>query len=124
MRKVGFQYYNNNPYGDKENDCIIRAIARGTGLDYFDIEDKLFYVGKLLNCNRRYLTCYSFLLDKVFEFEPIECYGLTLEEFALRHPDGLYLVRSNGHISVLEDCVVYDLWDCRSMVLTNAWRIK
>ena len=120
---VDFEYENLNPYGEKENDCIIRAIANATGLPYFDVEDKLFYVGKLLECDRRYLCCYSFLIDNVFGFEPVECYGLTLYEFADLHPKGVYLVRSNGHISVLDNYCVKDIWDCRDMVLTNAWRI-
>lgn len=120
---ANFQYENLNPYGEKENDCVIRALANATGEPYFEIEDKLFYVGKLLNCDRRYLCCYSFLIDKVFGFEPIKCKGLTLNEFADFYPYGEYLVRSNGHISVLKDFCVYDIWDCREMILTNAWRI-
>lgn len=120
---VGFKYENLNPYGEKENDCIIRAIANATGLPYFDIERKLFYVGELLECDRRYLCCYSFLIDKVFEFEPVECYGMTLSEFADLHPYGEYLVRSDGHISVLKDYVIHDIFNCRDMILTNAWRI-
>lgn len=120
---VGFKYENLNPYGEKENDCIIRAIANATGLDYYDVEKKLFYVGELLECDRRYLCCYSFLIDKVFEFKPVKCYGMTLAEFADLHPNGTYLVRGNGHISVLDNYVIKDIWNCKDMVLTNAWRI-
>ena len=121
---VGFRYYNNNPYGDKETDCVNRAIANVSGCTYQQIQDKLFYVGKLLECEYKCLCCYSFLVQDVLGYEPIKCRGLTLAEFAEEHPCGLYLVRSEGHISVLDNYVVEDIFDCRDMILTNAWRIE
>ena len=119
-----FVYENLNPYGERENDCVIRAIAKVTGLPYADIEDKLFYVGKIFECDSKCLGCYSFLIDKVFDFQRVPCAGLTLNEFADLHPRGLYLVRSDGHISVLKDNAVHDIWDCRDMILTHAWKIS
>jgi hypothetical protein len=121
---VGYKFTNYNPYGDtEENDCVNRAIANVSGLGYNEIKDKLFYVGKLLDCESKCVCCYGFLLNNVFGYEPIKCRGLTLYEFAEEHPYGLYLCRSEGHISVLDNYVVEDIFDCRDMILTNAWRI-
>lgn len=105
-------------------DCVTRAISYASGYSYNKIQEKLYYVGKLLECDPLCVDCYDFLLTEYFGYQPIQCDGLSLIEFAEQHKDGLYLVRSNGHISILDDYCVVDSWDCRrDMVLTNAWRI-
>lgn len=121
---VHFRYWNEQPDGLIQNDCVARAIAYASGLDYNKVAEKLYLTGELLECDALCVDCYSFLLDNYFEFTPIKCDGESLYEFAEKHPTGLYLVRSNGHISVLDNYCVVDIWDCRDMLLTNAWRIK
>jgi len=121
---VGFRYWNANPDGIIENDCVCRAICYASGLSYETIEEKLYYIGRLLECDPLCVDCYAFLLTDYFGFEPIICNGEPLYEFAEYHPNGMYLVRSDGHISVLDNYAVVDHWDCRDMKLTNAWRIK
>lgn len=120
---VDFRYWNAQPDGIVQNDCVCRAISYASGLDYYKIEEKLYHIGKLLECDPLCVDCYDILLTDYFGYEPIDCEGLTLYEFAEQHPFGLYLVRSDGHISVLDDYCIIDIWDCRDMVLTNAWRI-
>lgn len=118
-----FVYWNENPQNDIKGDCVCRAITFASGLPYEKIQEKLYFTGKLLECDPLCVTCYDFLLTKYFKYTPIFCENEPLEDFASKHPIGLYLVRSRGHISVLEDNKVYDTWDCRDMVLTKAWRI-
>jgi hypothetical protein len=48
---------------------------------------------------------------------------MTVEEFADNNPYGTYLVRMNGHISTVIDNCIYDIFDCRKAILTNAWKI-
>lgn len=120
---VGFEFYNMNPEGDFTGDCVTRAISYASGYPYYKIQDKLYYVGRLLECDELCVDCYDFLLTKYFGYEPIQCDDVSLFEFAEHHKDGLYLVRSNGHISVLDNYCVIDTWDCRDMILTNAWKI-
>lgn len=104
----------------------LRAIlnqARNSGMSYDKVQEKLYYCGKLLECDPLCVSCYDFLLTKYLEFTPLNPKGMTLYEFGDTHPKGLYLVRSNGHISALFDNCVYDTWDCRSMKLTNCWKV-
>lgn len=119
-----YKYLDLTPSGASINDCVTRAIEYATGLPYDVIVDKLYLTSELLDCERLCVSCYEFLLTNVFGFIPIVCNGLTLNEFADIHPRGLYLVRSNGHISVLDNFVVRDEFDCRNMVLTNAWKVE
>lgn len=119
-----FRYYNRN--GDPtlhRNDCVTRAISLASGMSYEDTRRKLYHTAKLLDCNRICMSCYKFLIEDVLCAKPLDCDGLTVEEFADIHPKGIYLVRMNGHISTIIDNTIYDIFDCRDYQLTNAWRV-
>lgn len=119
-----FVYFNQNPDGERESDCVTRAISFCTNIPYNEIRKKLFHISKLYSCPRLTLCCYRHLLDDVFKFERIPCDGLTVEEFADKHRYGSYLVRMGGHISCIIDNKIYDIWDCRREWLTDAWRVN
>jgi len=118
-----YKYLNLNPLGEEEEDCVTRAISLATGLSYAEIQDKLYYISKLFDCETLCVCCYQHLLDNVFQFDKVYCKNMTVEEFANLHPVGIYLIRMNGHLSCLIDNIVYDLWDCRDKVLTDVWRV-
>lgn len=70
------------------------------------------------------MTCYSFMIQEVIGGVPKNCDGMTVEEFADRNPVGTFLVRMPEHISTIIDGCVYDIFDCRNKMLTNAWEIR
>lgn len=119
-----FVYLNVNPDGNKESDCVTRAISLSTGVDYADIRKKLYHTAKLLDCEKLCNCCYSFLIERVFNCRPVNCDGMTVNDFANIHPLGVYLVRMQGHISTIWNGDVVDIWDCRDCELTNAWQVK
>lgn len=120
-----FVYYNHTPNGDEHiNDCVTRAISLASGLPYSEIRKKLFHTSRLLDCESLAVGCYSHLLDRVFEYPRIECAGLTVNEFADKHPRGIYLVRMPQHITTIIDGCVYDIFDCRDKFITNAWEVE
>ena len=119
-----FSYYNINPQGERVSDCVTRAIALASGLDYHEVKEKLYYTAKLLNCDKLCVCCYRHLLDEVLKYKRINCDGYSLGEFADKHPYGVYLVRMSGHISCLIDGTVYDIWDCRDEWLTDVWKVE
>lgn len=118
-----FQYYNVNPLSLEEEDCVTRAISLASGYSYAEIQDKLYYVSELLECERLCVCCYQHLLSDVFKYDKIPCRGLTVAEFAEQHPDGIYLVRMQGHLSTLINGTVWDIWDCSNEILTDVWRV-
>ncbi len=118
-----FRYLNLNPLSLTEEDCVTRAIALASGYGYAEIQDKLYYMSKLLECDRLCVCCYQHLLTDVFKYPKIECRGLTVREFAEEYPEGTYLIRMNGHLSVLSNGLIYDIWDCSDEVLTDAWYV-
>ena len=116
-----FYYINVNPDFVDIGDCVIRAITLASGLDYEKVEEKLYYTAQLLECPERCVCCYSFLLDNVFGYISVECYGESVAEFAEEHNKGIYLVRMDGHITAIIDGNILDTWDCSNEVATHAW---
>lgn len=118
-----YRYYNVSPNQVKRNDCVTRAICLASGLPYSIVRQKLYHTSKLLDCERVCMSCYQFLIHDVLGGIPVDCEGYTVNEFADKHPIGVYLVRMEAHISTIIDGVIYDIFDCRSHELTNAWRM-
>lgn len=119
-----FRYLNVNPDGNKESDCVTRAISLATGEHYTDIRKKLFHTARLLGCEKLCHTCYSFFIEQVLKCRPVNCDGMTVADFADINPCGVFLVRMQGHISTIVNGEINDIWDCRDEWLTNAWQVK
>lgn len=118
-----FEYLNINPDGEEIGDCVTRAISLATGINYFDVAEDLILSADMLGCDALYLCCYTHLLDDIYNLPQVECEGYTVGEFANLHPEGTFIVRMGGHLSVIIDNCVYDIWDCRDELLTNVWRV-
>lgn len=118
-----FVHYNQNDDKIKRNDCVTRAISLASSLDYSIIRKKLRYTARLLDCCKLCVSCYEFLIREVLGGVPKNCEGMTINEFAELHPYGTYLLRMDGHISTLIDYTVYDIFDCRNHIITNAWKM-
>jgi hypothetical protein len=119
-----FIYYNINPMGKKENDCVTRAISFATQTPYEEVRKKLYHSAKLLNCEKLCSSCYSFAIEKVFGARAVNCDYMTVYDFAEKHPKGTYLVRMTGHLSVIKDGNLYDIFNCFNEYLSNAWEIR
>jgi hypothetical protein len=121
---ANFRYYNISPDGEHKNDCVTRAISLASGMPYAETRKKLRSVATLFDCERICMSCYKHLIENVLYCKPLDCDGMTVEEFADMHPYGIYLVRMNQHISCIIDNDIYDIFDCREHLLTNAWQVK
>jgi hypothetical protein len=121
-----FRYYNRNDDPTiHRNDCVTRAISLASGLPYAEIRRKLRNTASLLDCESSLCpTCYSFLIQEVLGGVPKDCHQMTVEEFADLHPNGVYLVRMDGHLSAIVENCVFDTFDCRGHLLTNAWEVR
>ena len=120
-----FNYININPNLEDIGDCVVRAIALANpNLDYEQVEEKLFYTAQLLDCPERCVCCYSFLLDAVFGYQQVDCYGLSVYEFCQEYPSGVFLVRMDGHLTCVIDGEIWDTWNCGDEIVTNAWSVS
>lgn len=119
-----FRYYNQDEDNAHRNNCVTRAISLASGMSMGQTRRKLRCVATLFDCEKLCMSCYKHLIENVLYYKPLNCDGMTVEEFADMHPIGIYLVRMNGHISLIIDNCIYDIFDCREHLLTNAWEVK
>lgn len=118
-----FKYYNNNPKGIHTEDCVTRAITLASGLPYRKIRHKLELIADLYECEELCMCCYKMYIEQILRGIPVMADDMTIGEFADKYPRGIYLVRVDGHLSCVIDNVCYDIFDCRDMKITDAWRI-
>lgn len=118
---MAFKYVNVNPSGAKTDDCVTRAISLASGLDYYEVQEKLVLTSKLFGCDRLTRSCYQNLLEYVLGYTPVYCRGMTVDEFCYEYPYGTYLIRMKGHITCVINGVINDIWDCGDLKCDKAW---
>lgn len=113
---MGFIRYNNHPYQDDIDDCVIRALAT-----FFDTTwDKAYlmlisqgYKMKLFPNNRN--DVWGTLLHEMgcdFAYINFTCPNcVTVEKFADAHPHGRYILGTTTHAIAVIDGNYYDTWD-------------
>lgn len=121
---MSFKYTNLNPLSLREEDCVTRAISLASGYSYAEIQDKLYYISELLECEKLCVCCYQHLLDDVFGYERIPCKNLTVGEVASMYNDCILLIRIEGHLTCVVYGVVRDLWDCSDSYADIVWLIE
>lgn len=120
-----FRYYNRDEDGVHRNNCVTKAISLASGMSMGQTRKKLRCVATLFDCYPAIcMSCYKHLIENVLYYKPLNCDGMTVEEFADLHPYGTYLVRMEQHISIIIDNCIYDIFDCRDHTLTNAWEVR
>lgn len=118
-----FRYLNVNPDQTSRNDCVTRAISKASDIPYAVIRKKLYHTARLLDCEKLCMTCYAHLIQSVLGGVPRNCEGMTVGEFADLHPKGTYLIRISGHLTMIQDNTIYDIWDCRNRMCDVAWEM-
>lgn len=121
---TNFEYTNVNPLSLTEEDCVTRAISLATGYSYAEIQNKLYYISELLNCDKLCVCCYKYLLDDVFRYDRLPCRNLTVGEVAEMYSDCILLVRIEGHLTCVVYGTVHDLWDCSDSYADIVWLVE
>lgn len=111
-----YRHYNPNPIKANASDCVIRMLTLVTGQPwaqcYLDVVEKGLAVGDMPSSNATWIPL---LLDMGFKRYslpdtcPIDCY--TIEDFAIEHPQGEYVVGTGTHVVCIKDGFVWDSWD-------------
>lgn len=118
---VDYRFYNANPLGRIESDCVCRAISRATRIPYRIVERKLWLIAQLFDCDMLCMCCYHHLLENVFGFVPKKANGKTVKELAEDFKNDILIIRIEGHLTMSEYGTVYDIWDCRDEVADTFW---
>lgn len=101
---------NVNPYNKNMDDCLIRAITKGTGKDYYDVMDGLIAVADEHNWDIDEARTGAVYL-KSLGWEPFEpSRRVTVNQFSkLVNDPRIVFVR--GHATYTEGGNIYDTWN-------------
>ena len=124
---MSYSYYNPNPAGRRVGDCAIRAVAKALDTDwktaYALVVSNGYCMGDLPSSDAVWGAT---LRQNGFEKRVLpntcpDCY--TAGQFALDHPDGVYVLAFGGHVATLVNGVLYDSWDSSNEIpIYYFWR--
>lgn len=117
-----YKFYNANVHGNFVNDCVIRAISVAeckTWDETFDELSDLAQEDGILLDDVDFVENY---LDK--RYKRVPHYAKTVGEFAEEFPIGTYLITMPGHITVVINGILYDIFDCRNTFMWTAWKVN
>lgn len=121
---VDYKFYNANPLKNIEQDCVCRAISKATKIPYKNIEYKLHLIGELFECEKLCVCCYHHLLEKVFGFKQKFANNKSVGKLAKDYKNNILIIRIDGHLTMAEYGIVYDIWDCTNEKADVFWIVS
>lgn len=122
-----WRYYNPNPVrSDGVGDCAVRAISKALGLSWEEAFSRLAMSAYLMGDMPSSDAVWGAVLRKEGFVRKVvpnacpDCY--TVGDFAADHPEGVYVVKSSGHVAVVEDGTLYDSFDSSGAVPMYYWK--
>ena len=126
MSDMVFQKKNTNPRGQKQPDCVIRAIAEATKQDWYKVYDSLCEVGRFhastptsKEVYQGYLYLQGWTKQRMPRFPDNTRY--TVREFADAYPRGTFIISIANHLTCVVDSTLIDAWDCSHKSVGNYW---
>lgn len=123
MTERNYMYYNSNPWGLNEDDCVTRAMSAALGIKYTAVGNLLTLISERNGCDRLCVCCYHKLLEDIFGMKPHYCYGDKVGEVAEDNPGCKLLIRIDGHLTCSMYGVVIDTWDCTDEIVDCYWTV-
>ena len=124
-------YLNLHPKGKLVGDCVKRAIAGATGMDYMEVARQLNRAKKITHCDvfneRRNIRYYLLEVLHTTELKFPAVKGTSRmngKRFSQMFPDGRYILNMAGHLSCCVNGTIYDTWDCSDKCVYSAYRIN
>ena len=125
--KGRFRFYNENPKSlVSAGDCVVRAIAKATGISWDEVYQNLCLIGLRVKDMPSSKRVYRQYLNNISKMEKQPWNGnrkYTLTEFAEEFNRGAYVVSIANHLTVVIDGFIYDTWDCSQYTVGNYWKI-
>lgn len=118
-----FVYYNNNPFGHTEPDCVTRAMSLALNKDYRYIRRELYRNAKKNGCDRLTKICYRQILEDKFGLQQRYGQDQTVGHIADLYPYHNVIMRVTGHLTCSSKGTIYDLFDCRDEIVDEYWVI-
>ena len=135
MKKNKFTYkeYNANFKNKKTTDCVVRAISVALNKSWEDtfkeLSEYTLKTGYMWNDNgacgfKKFLKLKGYEKQKMPRREDNTRY--TVKEFIeeLANKNSTYIISVAGHLTVVKDLTLIDIWDCSYKSVGNYWIVK
>lgn len=120
--------YNENPAGRRVGDCAVRAVSVALGVDWERafalLAINAFQMGDMPSSDSVWgsvLRQHGFYRTAIPDTCP-DCY--TAMDFAVEHPEGVYVLGFGGHVATVKDGKIYDAWDSSKEIPQYVWYRK
>ena len=115
---MAYQYFQPNPKGNAVGDCVIRALCKAFGNDWYTMYTEVVIQGYAL-CDMPSSNAVwgQLLKDKGYTryIIPSSCPGCyTICDFSEEHSEGTYIVCTGTHTVTIRDGCIFDSWDSSS----------
>ena len=122
---TNFRYLNVNPDKSIEQDCVIRAIKRASGIPYNAVSKLLKATAQEHGCDELCVCCYHHLLEDTLEYRVIFPKGYkTVEKIAKEYSNNIVIVRIDGHLTTCRYGICEDIWDSTQEKVDCFWIVQ
>ena len=116
--------YNPNPVGRTVGDCAIRAITVALNVDWETAYDIVAEAGFNMGDMPSSDSVWGAVL-RANGFYKKACPDCdTVNEFAKKHPKGIYVLAFGGHVATIKNGILYDSWDSSNETPIYYWYKK
>lgn len=117
-----YEFYNENPLGKFEDDCVVRAISCATNRSWDQVYDELSDLaqakGTLLD-KKQFVREY---LDS--HYKRIQNPPYTVIDVARKYKDNIVLCTMRGHICCIKHGIIYDTFDPSKRIVEDVWIVE
>lgn len=117
--------YNPNPTGRNVQDCSIRAIAAALNIDWDTASDMVYIMAKSMGTTTHDDAAWGAVLRQHGFYRMAipnrcpDCY--TVRDFCRDHPQGVYVLKTAGHVVTVIDGQAWDTWDSTGEIPQYFW---
>ena len=116
-----WKFYNANPQKNNVQDCVVRSISKAEGKTWDETYEELSKIAQMEGILLDDVDFVENYLDKRYRRQ---CHHSKLVgEFMEEHPKGTFLITMPNHITVIQDGILYDTFDCRQRRMWCAWNV-
>ena len=117
-----YKFYNANSRGNFTNDCVVRAISVAENKTWNEVHKELSDLAREQGILLDDVVFVEHYLDS--KYNRVCEYSKTVGEFINEYTHGTYLITMAGHITVVVNGILYDVFDPRDKRMWCAWCVK
>ena len=119
---MNYTRYNKNPNGKNVGDCTVRALSIALSQDWYTTYFGLCVEGALRGDMPSANDTWGAYLRRHGFKRRLAPEDITVAEFSISHPYGIYILALSGHVVCIKDGTLYDSWDSSNEIVLYFWQ--